>query len=222
MLSPFDWQEAINNRAGYVLQRIESGSPVLAVSIEAGILICTYKRQSQKIFEIYDRLAFAGLGQQSDLEAIRVMSIEFAHHEGYNRSTVDVSINRVVSAMSGPVKRAFTDISVSPMAARCLFAEMGDTRGEDQFYSVDFDGEYVLSRQSAVISGRKYSGKPLHEMVPAKTKPATALKTLSDEWARIASDNGERELHTEGLTREVLLIERGTPKENRFVFNPSL
>ena len=61
-MNPYDWQEAMSNRVAYICGRLENGAPVLAISSNVGILIFTYRRQSQKIFEIYDKLAFAGLG----------------------------------------------------------------------------------------------------------------------------------------------------------------
>ena len=54
MMNPYDWQEAMSNRVAYISGRLENGAPVLAISLNVGILIFTYRRQSQKIFEIYD------------------------------------------------------------------------------------------------------------------------------------------------------------------------
>ena len=48
MMNPYDWQDAMQNRVSYILNRIEKGAPVLAVSLDAGILLFTYRRQSQK------------------------------------------------------------------------------------------------------------------------------------------------------------------------------
>ncbi len=64
MNTPFDWQEAVGHRASYIESRLALGTPVLAVSIDAGIVLFTYKRQARKLFEIYDHLAMAGIGQQ--------------------------------------------------------------------------------------------------------------------------------------------------------------
>jgi len=71
MFTPYDWQEGIGNRAQYIEGKLAQGVPVLAISLSEGILIFTYRRQSRKICEIYDRLVFAAIGQQSDVEARR-------------------------------------------------------------------------------------------------------------------------------------------------------
>ena len=65
MQTPYDWQEAIAHRAEFIEDRLSQGTPALAVSIDAGVLFYTYKRQARKLFEIYDHLAMAGIGQQS-------------------------------------------------------------------------------------------------------------------------------------------------------------
>lgn len=217
MLTPYDWQEGINNRIGYIQGRLENGAPVLAVSLDAGILIFTYKRQSGKIFEIYDRLAFAGLGQQSDIESIRVMALEFAHREGYNRSEQDVTIQRVVTSVSAPIKKAFSDFSYAPILALSLFAELGTTPADDQFYVVDYEGDYHLYRGSALISGQKHEALNLNERIPAKTKPETAAKTVADIWLEVMSQKGEQEVNLEGLTPDILLMDRKSSRENVFV-----
>jgi len=61
MITPYDWQEGIGNRAQYIEGKLKLGSPVLAVSIEAGIVAFTMRRQTRKIFEVYDRLLFSAV-----------------------------------------------------------------------------------------------------------------------------------------------------------------
>jgi len=63
MITPYDWQEGIGHRASYVDNKLAQGSPVMAISIGEGILLLTYRRQARKIYEIYDRLAYAAIGQ---------------------------------------------------------------------------------------------------------------------------------------------------------------
>ena len=75
MYTPYDWQESIGNRASYIEGKLSQGAPAMAVSLNAGILVFTYRRQAQKIYEIYDRLIFAAIGQQSDIEALRTASV---------------------------------------------------------------------------------------------------------------------------------------------------
>lgn len=217
MLSPYDWQEAMSNRVSYILGRIERGAPVVGVSLNAGILLFTYRRQSKKLFEIYDRLAFAGLGQQSDIESIRVLAVEFAHREGFSRSEQDVTINRVVTSVSGPIKKAFADLSYAPILAMSVFAEIGASPNDDCYFQVDFDGDYHLLKNSFVLSSRKQTGIVVHDRIAARLTPEKALVELQKIWHEVASSGGEEEVVLEGLVPEALLIERDSSRENRFV-----
>jgi proteasome alpha subunit len=213
MMNPYDWQEAMSNRVAYIGGRLENGAPVLAISLNVGILIFTYRRQSQKIFEIYDKLAFAGLGQQSDIESIRVMAVEFAHREGYTRSEKDVTIQRVVTSVSAPIKKAFGDFSYAPILANCLFAELGEKPGDDHYYTVEYDGDYHLQRESVVLSGRSYLGPKLTELIPVDATVETAVDKLKDLWLEAAAGNSGEEVSLDGLTPEAVLMERGTHRE---------
>lgn len=153
MITPYDWQEGIGHRAQYVESRLAGGVPVVAVSLDAGLLCVTYRRQSRKVYEIYDRLMFAGLGQQSDVEAIRVSAIDFTHQEGFQRSEKDVTIQRVVAAISDPIKRSFADFASPPVVARAMFMQVGEGPGLDRYFVIDFDGDFTSLRGAGFLSG---------------------------------------------------------------------
>jgi proteasome alpha subunit len=220
VFTPYDWQEGIGHRAQYIQAKLAQGAPVIAVSLDAGILVLTYRRQARKIYEIYDRLIFAGIGQQSDVEAVRVAALEFASKEGFSRSEEDVTIQRVATAMSGPLKKAFSDFSTSPVVAKSLFGEVNLTPGEDLYYTIDYDGDYATSRNYAIISGAADSQLPDPSKLTAlqPLSPEDAFEALKDIWLTIvdsdASEANEDKL--KGLTAEAVLLERSGERENRF------
>ncbi len=219
MFTPYDWQEGIGHRAQYIQGKLSQGSPVLAVSLEAGILVFTYRRQARKIYEIYDRLIFAGIGQQSDVEAVRVAALEFASKEGFSRSEEDVTIQRVATAMSGPMKKAFSDFSSSPVVARSLFAEVGETPGEDLYYVIDYDGDYTTSRNFAIVSGSSEGGPDGAKLLELQSSsPEDAVEALKQVWLSFADpENTEAaEELQKGLAPEAVLLERSNLRENRF------
>jgi proteasome alpha subunit len=171
MFTPYDWQEGIGNRAQFIEGKLAQGAPVLAVSLDAGILVFTYRRQARKIYEIYDRLIFAGIGQQSDVEALRVAALEFASKEGYSRSEEDVTIQRVATAISAPMKRAFSDFNAAPIVARSLFGEVNTTPADDLYYALDYDGDYTMSRNAAVIAGTLDAADALRDHARSRHRP---------------------------------------------------
>jgi len=77
--TPYDWAQMLRQKADYVEDRLRLGSPVVALSCHEGVLIVTIRWTQRKIYEAYDKLAFAALGQQADIEAIRMLTIDFVH-----------------------------------------------------------------------------------------------------------------------------------------------
>lgn len=216
MVTPYDWQEGIGNRAQYIEGKLAEGAAVIGVSIDEGILFFTYRRQARKIFEIYDRLIFGAVGQQSDVEALRTAAVDFAHQEGYNRSEEDVTIQRVVTALSTAVKKAFGDFTSAPVVARSLFGEVSPEVETDLFYVLDFDGDFHTSRRFAVAAGTEKAAEAilgrLASFKPA-TKPEKAVELLKEIWLA-GVEEGERV--PEGYAPEAVLLSRKTDMENRF------
>lgn len=221
MFTPYDWQEGVGNRAQYIEAKLAQGSPAIAISIDAGIVAFSFRRQAHKIYEVYDRLIFAALGQQSDVESLRVAAVEFAHQEGYNRSEQDVNIQRVATALSAPLKRAFSDFNSSPLVARAMFGEVGLTPDTDIYYVLDFDGDYQVSKRFAVVAGSDALTAAISsklEDFPTKTTPEAAIGKLEKIWTAAVAEAAERtaEEVTEGLTVEAALLERSEARENRY------
>lgn len=219
MITPYDWQEGIGNRAQYIEGKLRHGSPVLAVSLDAGILVYTKRRQSKKIYEVYDRLAYAAIGQQSDVEALRSSAVEFAHQEGYNRSEQDVTIQRVVTALSAPVKKAFSDFSSAPLVARSLFIEINAQVDEDRFYLLNYDGDYTTYSRCAAAAGTD-SGTDLAltslSSIDSASTVEDAMTRLHGVWQEVVQEGEDNEASGQDLTVEAVLIERSTMRENRF------
>jgi proteasome alpha subunit len=156
--SPYEWNESINQRNDYIEDKLKEGSPVVAVSYDNGILLLTLRRTQRKIYEIYDRLVFSAIGNQSDIESIRTGAIDIAHREGFTRSPDDVSIQRIVGfAVSPSIKKIYADPFAAPVVLRALFAELGKTAAEDQMFIVSYDGEFTSNRKLAAIGGTAYA-----------------------------------------------------------------
>ena len=222
MFTPYDWQEGIGHRAQYVEARLATGTPVLAVSLDAGIVALTVRRQARKLFEIYDRLVYSAIGQQSDAETLRVAAIDFAHQEGYQRSEADVTIQRVVMAMSQPLKRAFADFNTVPFVVRSLFAEVGDSPAEDQYYLLDYDGDFMIRRQVAYLVGSEDAATAVKERLASLDltgiTPKAAIEALKPIWAVAVDPSGEKSFDalTAHLTPEAGLMLRNPTGEHRF------
>lgn len=218
MLTPYDWQQGISHRSEFIEGRLAQGAPILALSVEEGIVIFTYRRNSRKIFEIYDQLAFSAIGQQSDIEALRVSSIDFAHQEGFQRSEKDVTLRRVVTAMSTPIKRAFADFSSSPFVVRSLFCEVGKSVGDDAYALLDYEGDFRMIREFAYVAGTDKFADEIKEKLQklfdkklSANDAYTALKSVWDETY------GKNDLPSDAFD-ECVLLDRSIAREVRFRF----
>lgn len=223
MVTPYDWQENIGHRARYVESRLAGGIPVAVASIPDGILMATFRYQSSKIFEIYDRIAFSAIGTQSDIEAIRVAGVEFCHQEGYRRSEDDVTVQRVATHLSQPIKRAFGDIQSSPMVVRSMFVEVGDGVEHDCFFAIDYDGDYSVFREKFFLTGSEESAKAMIEAVEGvdfgKAKLADALAQLREAVVKGMDPDGSKAKAGElpELTFEAALMRRDPKWTRKFV-----
>src|SRR5438132_449818 len=162
--SPYDWNQAIQHRTEYIEERLRDGSPVVGLSLPQGLLMLTVRRTQRKVYEIYDRLMFAGIGNQSDLEAVRLTAIQFSHNEGYSRSPDDVTAQRLMSVISPPLKRAFQDQFGQLFVVRALFAEMADRPEQDLFFTLGYDGEFTTAQSCAAVAGSRNAEEKVAEL----------------------------------------------------------
>ncbi|MCW5936924.1 MAG: hypothetical protein KIT11_06430 [Fimbriimonadaceae bacterium] len=223
MLTPYDWQENITHRAEFVEARIASGVPVAAVSRPEGIVAASFKRRTRKLYEIYDRLMYAAIGQQSDVESLRVAAIDFAHREGFNRSEEDVTVQRVVSALSQPIKSSFGNFQTAPWVGKALFMEVGDEPALDRYYCLEYDGDYCIDANWTWLAGTKDAGDRMKKVIEEQ---ALEAKTLEDAVAALraavveamgeAGDQRSEDERCSGLVFEAALMSREPSHERRF------
>jgi proteasome alpha subunit len=237
MYSPYDWNQAIQHRSEYIDQRLRDGSPVVGLSLSEGQLLFTVRRSQRKIFDIYDRLMYGAIGSQSDVETIRLTAIDVAHQEGYARSPDDVTAQRIVGLRISPaIRRAFGDQFATPIVVRAIFAELGERQEDDQFFMLNYDGEFTVSSRIAVVAGTRTAEERTAELLerahPLLTSMPQAIRLAAEGWGtglqsvRRPEDDeeGETGVDLTALLRdeiprgtvEVGVLERMTPRENRF------
>ena len=183
--SLYDWNEAIQQRNEYVEDRLQDGSPVVAVSYEDGVLMLTLRTTQRKIFDVYDRLMLGALGKQSDIESLRLAAVEVAHEEGFKRSPDDVSIQRLVGfSLSPAIKRVYNDQQAIPLTLRAVFAEMNRTPDEDHIFLLGYDGEFTAKTRYGVAAGTPYAEEQAEESL-REAAPSTlddALRAALVAW----------------------------------------
>jgi proteasome alpha subunit len=173
---PYRWLEAISNRREYIRDQLKGGTPVFALSRPEGILLLGVGQGQSKVFEIYDRHAFAALGHPVDIEKIRQAAIEAAHLEGFNRSSRDVTLRRLISfSLSSSLKNAFEQVFAPPFILEAIFAELGERPEQDTLVRVRYDGDHRYETSGVMVA---------HSDTEAETEAANwLLKNLKPQDA---------------------------------------
>ena len=233
---PYRWVEAIATRRDYIEMQLATGSPVVALGYDEGILLLTVGQQ--KLFEIYDRIALGAIGHPGDIERLRMAAIELASTEGFTRSAADVSLRRLAYYSLSPVmKNAFEQIYGAPFLARLLFVEIGASPAEDLFLEVEYDGAINLrsseggNRPFAALAATKKSAEEMAEFLSkrfqsGKDLPAT-LELALDAWTvgqlktdeAMPGDDEIRRQRSERLGRGTIsaaVLERNTNRAVRY------
>jgi len=224
VISPYDWQQSVAQRAQYIESRLRGGSPIVGMAIEAGTLLYTYRRHVRKVYEVYDCLMFSAMGQQADVENLRLTAVDFAHQEGFARSEADVTIGRVVGfSLSNPMKRAFGDISSAPFVVLALFAEMNQLPAEDLFFTLHYDGDFEMARNYSAAAGTRQAEERMEAILREKYSPTLSLEAaqeLADEVWRVGADvdnNGEPDpALVENARPECGFLGRTTENQRKF------
>ena len=92
-----------------------------------------------KISEVYDKIAFAGVGKYSEFEELRIAGIRLADLRGYQYGREDVKARDLANAYSQALSTIFTQ-QMKPYEIELLVGEVdGDANGTS-IYHILFDG----------------------------------------------------------------------------------
>ena len=201
---PYRWIDAIHQRRDYIAEQLDRATPVIGLSVSEGIILASFHRQNPKIYELYDRIAMGGIGHPADLETVRGILLNMAHVEGFQRSTSDVSIERLALFGLAPrLKTAFEDVSAPPIILDVLLSEVGRTQSEDRFIKVSFDGNLERSMDRMVLAPTEETAQKasdlLRDRIPRGDRTLReVVGVLSDVFLEILFTRDERGLDESG------------------------
>jgi proteasome alpha subunit len=202
-------EQMMKDRADYARKGIARGKSIVAVECAPGILIIAENPSVtlHKIGELYDRIAFAGVGKYNEFESLRKAGIRLADLTGYSYAREDVSAKAVANAYAQVLGATFTE-QMKPFEVEILVAQVGDSPEQDEMYRVHYDGT-LQDEQGVVAMG----GNPdpllaalregYHEGLDLKEALALGAQALG-------SSDPARELKPAGL--EVALLDRARPR----------
>lgn len=99
-------EQVMKDRADYARKGIARGRSLVALSFDDGIVLCADNpsRTLHKIAEIYDRIAFAGVGKFSEFDSLRTQGVRAADLRGYAYSREDVDARFLATSRSAGVR----------------------------------------------------------------------------------------------------------------------
>ncbi len=106
----------------------------------------------RKVSEIYDRIAFAGVGKYNEFDQLRVAGIRAADLKGFQYSRDDVDARSLANSYAQMLGNIFTH-EMKPMEVEILVAEVGLASDRDQMFHILYDGTVVDERNFAAIGG---------------------------------------------------------------------
>ena len=147
-------EQMMKDRADYARKGIARGRALVAMRYSDGIAIVAENASEtlRKVSEIYDRVAFAGVGKYNEFDQLRVAGIRAADLKGFQYSRDDVDARSLANSYAQMLGNIFTH-EMKPMEVEILVAEVGRESGTDQMFHILYDGTVVDERDHAALGG---------------------------------------------------------------------
>ena len=183
-------EQVMKDRADYARKGIARGRSLIALSAATGIVIVAENppRTLYKISEVYDRIAFAGVGKYNEFEMLRIAGVRQADVKGYSFAREDVNARALANAYAQTLGQIFTH-EMKPYEVEILVAQVSESPETDELFHILYDGTVMdeegftvlggLSEQVAEALGAQY--KPPIDRVAAIKLGATVLAAADQE-----------------------------------------
>lgn len=148
-------EQLVRDKAEYARKGIARGRSIVGIVYADGVLLLAENTSGtlRKISEVYDRIAFAGVGRYNEFETLRKAGIRQADLTGYLYSREDVTALGLATAFSQTLGQIFSH-EMKPFEVEILIAEVGDSK---RMFRVTYDGSLHDLRDVAAIGGKAES-----------------------------------------------------------------
>ena len=219
-------EQLMKDRAEYAQKGIARGRALVATRYADGILIVAENpsRSLHKISEIYDRIAFAGVGKYNEYDQLRVAGVRHADTKGFTFSREDVDARSLANLYAQFLGNVFTH-EMKPLEVEILVAELAVDNRPDQLYHIAYEGTITDQERFAVLGGdaetiaERFDGQwqvdwdlasALQAAVGALAGPERTLNAADLEVAMLSHSNGRRAFRRVGDDEVVRLL--GVPE----------
>jgi proteasome alpha subunit len=201
-------EQVMKDRADYARKGIARGRSLAGLVYSDGVLICAenQSRTLHKVSEIYDHIAFAGVGRYNEFDSLRTAGVRLADLRGYSYSREDVDARSLANAYAQTLGQVFTH-EMKPMEVEILVAELGVDGHPDQLFHILYDGTVVDEENFIALGGEAETinerlkegftegmdlGAALRAAVKALAGPERTLGAGDLEVAHLARSNDRR------------------------------
>ena len=200
-------EQLVKDKADFARKGIARGRALIAMRYDGGIVLVAENASNtlRKISEIYDRIAFAGVGKYNEFDSLRQSGIRAADLTGYQFSRRDVDGRSLANQYGQIIGQAFTHES-KPLEVEILIAEVGITAESDCMYHISFDGTVSDEKAFCVLGGDDAS---ITTRLQESTVTDSTLKS-SVQRAAAALAGPDRNLSADDL--EVAILSRSSQR----------
>ena len=147
-------EQMIADKAKFARTNIARGRALVALQYEGGILLVAENPSAtlRKVSEIYDRIAFAGVGKYNEYDQLRQAGVRYADVEGFRYSREDVHAKSLANSYAQLLGQSFTH-DMKPMEVEILVAEVGYDPADDELFHVLYDGVILDEDRFTVLPG---------------------------------------------------------------------
>ncbi len=206
-------EQMTQDKAEYARKGIARGKSIVTIEYVDGVLMVAENPLSlNKLGEIYDRIAFAGVGKFSEFDRLRKMGVQWADVEGWRFSRDDVRGKAMANLYSQALGEEFTR-SIKPFEVEIVVAEVGDDElaghERNSLFKIGFDGTIQTHEGYCVIGGsvdnlQQHMSTHFREGLPL----GEALQLGRESLQR--AENGTPDLPPDSL--EVCVLDRRRPR----------
>lgn len=148
-------EQQVRDKAEFARKGIARGRSIIAVDYGGGVLLLAENPSTalHKISEVYDRIAFAGVGRYNEFETLRKAGIRQADLMGYLYSREDVTAMGLATAFAQTLGVIFTR-EPKPFEVEVLIVEISEEGDEHRLFRVTYDGTLYDERKFVAIGGK--------------------------------------------------------------------
>ena len=147
-------EQLTKEQAEFARKGIARGRPIAVCRWAGGVLFIGENPSGSlhKLREVYDRIAFAGVGRFNEFEMLRTAGVRYADIKGYAYGRDDVTAHGLANAYSQTLGQIFTH-ELKPYEIEIMVADVGVAGDGTHIFRIQFDGTLAAVGDFGAMGG---------------------------------------------------------------------